>query len=86
MSRMADSMRQSARTLPQRVATEVSTRVQAEAVARCPVRTGALRASVQASASGPTVTVTALDYARFVGVFASPFEGAVKEAIGAVRN
>lgn len=84
MSRIGDSMRESARTLAQRAAAQAAPRVEAAAAQRAPVRTGALRASIQARADGSGVVLAALGYAKFTGVFDGGFGPEVEEALRAL--
>lgn len=72
--------------IPQDVAREAAPAVEAKAKASVPVRTGRLRDSITAVASGPSVVVRAdVDYAPFVrGVDEADYTPELDEAVNAV--
>jgi hypothetical protein len=84
VSKISYEMRTIAENLPRRVAARAAPIVEAEAKRRSPVRTGALRRSVVAYADGPRVVLSALYYARYVGVYAAGFALELMEAIRAL--
>jgi hypothetical protein len=66
MSALGDKLRSIPTALPARVAAAARGSVEAKAKASVPVRTGRLRDSIAAAASGPSIVVSSsVDYAQF---------------------
>lgn len=53
-------------SLPESVISRIANRFRSELVISCPVLTGRLRASINATIKGNTITITMVDYGMFV--------------------